>query len=185
MTFMNAIHHAGRLARIVLDECHTVLLGKPSFRPALSRLGNLVQYGVQLVLLTATLPPTEEQLLWERLHMDAVHRYVRRDPTARPDLAYHAQPLHVALPTSRRGLDVGLPWLVDTGGARARCYFRSVRRAGAHPSRPAGMCRVLGRGARPATVASRLRAKQKQYYRSYERAKSRRRFFLRNASNLL
>ena len=46
-----------KLDRFVIDEGHTVLEGSPQFRPKLCELGALAFFGVQMVYLTATLPP--------------------------------------------------------------------------------------------------------------------------------
>ncbi|MBZ4040742.1 hypothetical protein, partial [Novilysobacter selenitireducens] len=77
-SFLNRLRMVRRLDRIVIDECHTILQGPgpgsssrstsgsraAEFRPALRRLGELIQARTQLVLLTATLPPTAEQTLF-------------------------------------------------------------------------------------------------------------------------
>jgi superfamily II DNA helicase RecQ len=44
----------------VFDECHTVLDSTPEFRPKMRQLGELVERGVQMVYLTAALPPHAE-----------------------------------------------------------------------------------------------------------------------------
>ena len=54
------LESTNRLARIVIDECHT-LVSQRDFRPIMRRLGGLVRCVTrQLVLLTATLPPSLE-----------------------------------------------------------------------------------------------------------------------------
>jgi hypothetical protein len=70
-TFLNRQRLLSRLDRIVIDECHVVLNDQTHFRPQLQRLGRLVHAQTQMVLLTATLPPSEEGQLLERMHFPA------------------------------------------------------------------------------------------------------------------
>ena len=86
--FMNRMRTTGRLARIVIDECHTVLDGSGKFRAALQRMGRLAAMQTQMVLLTATLPPTEEQRLWRKMHFTAESVTLIRAPTTRPNIRY-------------------------------------------------------------------------------------------------
>jgi superfamily II DNA helicase RecQ len=87
-TFMNRMRVTGRLARIVIDECHTVLDGSSKFRAPLQRLGRLAAMRTQMVLLTATLPPTEEQRLWRKMHFAAESVKLIRAPTTRRNIRY-------------------------------------------------------------------------------------------------
>lgn len=59
--FINRLREMHQLDRIVVDEAHTILDGSPQFRPKLRQLGELALAGVQMVYLTATLPPREEE----------------------------------------------------------------------------------------------------------------------------
>ena len=56
-----------RLDRIVIDECHIVLNQQRDFRPMMQQLGRLMIARTQVVLLTATLPPSLEDRLWQRM----------------------------------------------------------------------------------------------------------------------
>lgn len=78
----------GRLARIVIDECHTVLDGSSKFRAPLQRLGRLAAMRTQMVLLIATLPPIEEQRLWRKMHFTAESVKLIRAPTTRRNIRY-------------------------------------------------------------------------------------------------
>jgi superfamily II DNA helicase RecQ len=50
------------LDRVVIDECHTVLDSRPNFRPKIKDArAVIVKQGVQMVYLTATLYPNEEE----------------------------------------------------------------------------------------------------------------------------
>lgn len=56
--FAQGLAQIGLLDRIVIDECHCILEGKPEYRERLAELGQLGMLGTQMVYLTATLPPT-------------------------------------------------------------------------------------------------------------------------------
>ncbi|MCJ1261580.1 hypothetical protein MMC22_001445 [Lobaria immixta] len=87
-TFLNQLQGLHQRDRIVLDECHVVLNQQADFRPALQRLGELSRLAVQMVLLTATLPPSLEPLLWTRMFFDAGEVAMFRDRTTRVNIAY-------------------------------------------------------------------------------------------------
>ncbi|KAL8626673.1 hypothetical protein Q9189_007623 [Teloschistes chrysophthalmus] len=57
---MNRIWGQERLDGIVMDECHVVLNEQHDFRPRLQELGEFNKAQVPMVMLTATLPTTEE-----------------------------------------------------------------------------------------------------------------------------
>ena len=59
--FMNRQRAMGRMDRIVVDECHVVLDSTGGWRELIMRLRNLVLYEAQLVYLTATIQPREEE----------------------------------------------------------------------------------------------------------------------------
>ena len=59
--FINRLQEMYRLDRIVWDESHTVADRSPSLRPKLRELGKLVLQGVQMVYLTAILPPRDKE----------------------------------------------------------------------------------------------------------------------------
>jgi superfamily II DNA helicase RecQ len=89
-TFWNRQRLLSRLDRIVIDECHVVLNNQTNFRPQLQRMGQLVHAQTQMVLLTATLPPSEEGRLLERMHFPASSVQMFRARTHRPNVAYRA-----------------------------------------------------------------------------------------------
>jgi hypothetical protein len=64
LDYLEALRVTARLDRVVIDECHTILEGTPVFRPQLRELGRLTLIGVQMVYLTATLPPRREAELF-------------------------------------------------------------------------------------------------------------------------
>ena len=89
-----------RLERIVIDECHVVLNEQPrknpddpddepkEFRPLLSQLGRLQIAHTQMVLLTATLPPSVERKLWSRMKWHPEQVSLFRARTSRTNVAY-------------------------------------------------------------------------------------------------
>lgn len=87
-TFINRLKQTRRLDRIVIDECHVVLNDQRNFRPELCQLGRLNHVRTQMVLLTATLPPTLEGRLFQQMEYQADQVRMLRDRTSRPNVAY-------------------------------------------------------------------------------------------------
>lgn len=54
--FLNRLHVANELDRVVLDECHLAVTAL-SYRAAMGLLPTLRRLAVQMVFLTGTLPP--------------------------------------------------------------------------------------------------------------------------------
>ncbi|TKA24549.1 hypothetical protein B0A49_13989, partial [Cryomyces minteri] len=88
MTFLNRLRATQQLDRIVIDECHVVLSRKYTFRKQLQQLGKLMMAETQMVLLTATLPPSEEEELWRRMYYEKEQVKVFRARTARVNVGY-------------------------------------------------------------------------------------------------
>jgi superfamily II DNA helicase RecQ len=78
----------GQLDRIVVDECHTPLESTPDFRPEMRDLGKLVEREVQVVFLTATLPPHRETEFMNIMKVRAEDVHIFRAPTSRPNIEY-------------------------------------------------------------------------------------------------
>jgi superfamily II DNA helicase RecQ len=72
----------------VLDECHMLLDSTAEFQPKIRQLGELVEREVQIVYLTATLPPHAEPEFMNimRIKGDDIHMF--QSPTSRPNIAY-------------------------------------------------------------------------------------------------
>jgi superfamily II DNA helicase RecQ len=87
-TFMNRLKATRQLDRIVIDECHIVLNRQYTFRKQMQQLGRQVAAETQIVMLTATLPPSEEGELFRRMHFDPEQVKMFRAPTARTNVAY-------------------------------------------------------------------------------------------------
>ncbi|KAG9196736.1 hypothetical protein G6514_006778, partial [Epicoccum nigrum] len=77
-----------QLDRIVVDECHIVLNRRYDFRKEMQKLGKLVAAETQMVMLTATLPPSEEDELFRRMYVDGDQVALFRAETARKNVAY-------------------------------------------------------------------------------------------------
>jgi superfamily II DNA/RNA helicase len=72
----------------VINECHIVLNRQYTFRKQMQRLGKLVAAETQIVILTATLPPSKEGELFRRMHFNLEQVKIFRAPTARTNVAY-------------------------------------------------------------------------------------------------
>jgi superfamily II DNA or RNA helicase len=84
--FLVRLEQARKLARIVIDECHTILTQR-NFRGVMRRLTATVRcVGVQVMLLTATLPLEMEQEL--QLILGCVRMKSVRKRTERSELKY-------------------------------------------------------------------------------------------------
>ena len=87
-TFMSRIRQTRRLDRIVIDECHVILNNQLDFRKNLQELGKLAFAETQMVLLTATLPPADEEDLFERMYWKREEVRLIRGSTVRTNIQY-------------------------------------------------------------------------------------------------
>lgn len=87
-TFLNRQQLLHQLDRIVIDECHLMLHHQGDFRPMLRQLGRLFTIPTQFILLTATLPPSTEDQLCERIFCKRADVCWYRDRTSRHNVAY-------------------------------------------------------------------------------------------------
>ena len=72
-----------------MDECHVVLDSGLDFRPKLQALGaEMVQMGTQLVFLTATLPPQDEEDFFQAMCIPPECVQMFRGPTTRRNIRY-------------------------------------------------------------------------------------------------
>ena len=83
--------------RIVIDECHIVLNQRYTFHKQMQQLGKLVAAETQMVLLTATLPPSEEDELFRRMHFERDQVKMFRARTTRTNVAYRVVQVDKAL----------------------------------------------------------------------------------------
>ncbi|CAG5179568.1 uncharacterized protein ALTATR162_LOCUS9351 [Alternaria atra] len=87
-TFLNRLRATRQLDRIVIDECHIVLNRRYDFRKEMQKLGKLAAAETQIVMLTATLPPSEEDELFRRMYIEREQVDLFRAETARTNVAY-------------------------------------------------------------------------------------------------
>lgn len=87
-TLLMELSNADRLSRIVVDEAHLTLLWSTFREPLwnLSRTLCPVQYPVQKILLSATVPPDQEGLIAKAHGIDEI--MVLREPTVSRNLSY-------------------------------------------------------------------------------------------------
>lgn len=88
-TILTKLHAAGRLDRIVLDECHVGLCAA-DYRPKLQRLHKIFTVGAPVLMLTATLGPTHEQDLRNYLGLQLMQTL--RHSTYRVNIHYLLRP---------------------------------------------------------------------------------------------
>jgi len=87
-TFINRLRATQVLNRIVIDECHVMLNEQRNFRRQMQQLGDLVNVKAQMVLLTATLPPSKEKELWRRMSFEETKVTLFRARTVRKNVKY-------------------------------------------------------------------------------------------------
>jgi superfamily II DNA helicase RecQ len=86
---LNRLEGLGQLDRIVINKCHTVLDSSPDFRPKIKEArAVMVQRGVQMVYLTATLSPNSEREFIQIMKVQILPKQIFRAPTSRPNIAY-------------------------------------------------------------------------------------------------
>jgi superfamily II DNA or RNA helicase len=92
LDYINMLHDSSLLDRIVLDECHLYLTSTETFRAEMMNVSNFVRmFGVQVVMLTATLPERCQSELLEKFSLDKVPITVMRDPTTRKNVRYEVR----------------------------------------------------------------------------------------------
>jgi superfamily II DNA helicase RecQ len=87
-TFLNRLQATRQLDRIVIDECHIILNRRYTFRKQIQQLGRLVAAETQMVMLTATLPPSEKDELFRRMHFERDQVKIVQARTTRTNVAY-------------------------------------------------------------------------------------------------
>jgi superfamily II DNA helicase RecQ len=86
--FINEKSSARLLDRIVIDECHILLDSINGWRPQVLQLSEMVEKGCQMIYLTATLPPDEEEAFFHSSGLDRREVLLLRDSTVRENVAY-------------------------------------------------------------------------------------------------
>ena len=91
-TYLNRIQGQGRLDRIVIDECHTVLDASADFRPRMREIGRaMAARGVQMVYLTATLPPRRVAEFYRLMGLEGCPVEEFRAATTRKNVRYRVR----------------------------------------------------------------------------------------------
>ena len=85
-TYVRRIQVTRQLDRIVIDECHNILNDQADFRSRLQRMGELVGAETQMVLLTATMPPSQEEKLFQRMYWQREEVHMIRASTVRKNI---------------------------------------------------------------------------------------------------
>jgi superfamily II DNA helicase RecQ len=88
LDFLESRRVMAKVDRIVVDECHTIMEGSLTFRPKLRELGTLALVGLQMVYLTATLPPADEASFFSLVNARREDVVMIRDKTTRRNVAY-------------------------------------------------------------------------------------------------
>jgi superfamily II DNA/RNA helicase len=87
--YINRQRAMGRLDRIVVDECHVVLDSVGGFRSRMLGLSRLLRAETQMVYLTATMPPKDEQRFMDVMGLPAKQEMVwLRGQTTRKNIGY-------------------------------------------------------------------------------------------------
>jgi superfamily II DNA helicase RecQ len=88
LDFLESRRVMAKVDRIVVDECHTIMEGSLTFRPKLRELGTLALVGLQMVYLTATLPPADEATFFSMVNARREDVVMIRAKTTRHNVAY-------------------------------------------------------------------------------------------------
>ncbi|EWY79399.1 hypothetical protein FOYG_17444 [Fusarium oxysporum NRRL 32931] len=88
LDFLESRRLMAKIDRVVIDECHTIMEGSLLFRPKLRELGTLALIGVQMVYLTATLPPSDELAFFSLINARHEDVVIVRARTTRSNVAY-------------------------------------------------------------------------------------------------
>jgi superfamily II DNA helicase RecQ len=87
--FLRKLSLRAELDRIFIDECHTILDSTADFRPKMKEVGfRLADIGVQMVFLTATLPPSEENTFFSLVRLPKALFTIFRSQTVRTNTRY-------------------------------------------------------------------------------------------------
>jgi superfamily II DNA helicase RecQ len=88
ITFLNQLKITKRLDRIVINKYHIILNRHFIFRKQIQQLGKLAIAETQIVLLTATLPLSEEDELFQWLYIEQEDIFIFQARTTRRNIAY-------------------------------------------------------------------------------------------------
>ena len=127
-TFLNQLRSAQQLDRIVIDECHVVLNDQLDFRRKLRRMGEFNRVGTQMIMLTATLPPSMEGELWKRMGFAGAAIKMFRMHTVRANVAYRIERLAVRQSTVKDLVAIIRRYLSKTSEGKMVVYCNSIEK---------------------------------------------------------
>ncbi|KAF2218115.1 P-loop containing nucleoside triphosphate hydrolase protein, partial [Elsinoe ampelina] len=86
--FLESRKLTGGVDRIILDECHMLLDSLTGWRPKMLELVSMVDKGIQLIFLTATMRPKDEPDLLAIMNLREEDLRIMREETSRKNLEY-------------------------------------------------------------------------------------------------
>jgi len=112
--FIRQLHHAQKLDRVVVDECHYISETSMSFRHDVERTMQMIaSWDTQVVYLTASLGRGDEDEFFRRMHLSRQTTKISRHNTSRPNIRYRV---------------VTTSGPVDEGGVKRRRHVPRARR---------------------------------------------------------
>jgi superfamily II DNA helicase RecQ len=138
--FIQRLQNQFAIDRVVVDECHTILDGIDTFRPALRDVGReIALWGVQRVFLTATLRPSEETEFFARAHINPGSVVMFRGQTTRRNIQYRvvfaegekgASDQHTAQQEAedRKAMEIAQDWIKENKEGRVIIYASTIPR---------------------------------------------------------
>ena len=126
--FINRLTVRQQLDRIVFDECHVILDSSYEYRPKLMAIGQILcRVGVQLIFLTATLPPRDEATLWQTIGLPAERVRSVRMRTDRPNIAYSVQFVSDYQKIASTAIQMARKALDSAGRTKIIIYCRKIQ----------------------------------------------------------
>jgi superfamily II DNA helicase RecQ len=86
--FIESQQAIAKIDRFIMDKSHTITEGTLSFRPKLRELGSLALIGIQMVYLTATLPPADKSDFFNLVNTRRDDVVIIQAKITRSNLAY-------------------------------------------------------------------------------------------------
>ncbi len=124
---LQRLRNSQQLVRIVVDECHELLFTTENFRPALQQMRVLVQAEVQILFLSATLPPSQEATFRALFLFRDDELHVLRTSTNRENIGYLVEHRSPSDPDVTRRIQKGVRRTLQKNSAdRCLIYCHSI-----------------------------------------------------------